>query len=116
MTTGSAQAPPIQPCTSPPAVMIARLPSWPDDGPCRHTTVASANACPSRASSLARSRTPQPSISSLFAFPPPSVVRPDRRRAGDVVALGDRLPHPVGQQGHVDVAHAGVGDGVHHSV
>ena len=62
MTTGSAQAPPIQPCTSPSAVMIARLPSWPDDGPCRHTTVASANACPERASSLARSRTPQPSM------------------------------------------------------
>src|SRR5689334_9695431 len=116
MTTGSAQAPPIQPWTSPSAVMIARLPSWPDDGPCRHTTVAIANARPWRASSLARSRTPQPSIlSSLFACRR-SIVRADGRRAGDVVALGDRLPDPVRQQRHVDVADPGVAYRVHHRV
>ena len=32
MTTGSAHAPPIQPCTRPSAVMIARDPSFPEDG------------------------------------------------------------------------------------
>ena len=57
-TTGSAQAPPIQPRSSPSAVMIAREPCFPDDGPCRHTTVASAKGCPLRASSAAWSSTP----------------------------------------------------------
>ena len=51
ITTGSAQAPPIQPCSWPSAVMMAREPCLLDDGPCRQTTVASANACPLRASS-----------------------------------------------------------------
>ena len=46
ITTGSAHAPPIQPCSSPSAVMIAREPCWPEDGPCRQTTVASANGWP----------------------------------------------------------------------
>ena len=39
------------------AVTIAREPCWPDDGPCRHTTVASANSSPRRASSAACSIT-----------------------------------------------------------
>ena len=43
ITTGSAQAPPIQPSSSPSAVMMAREPCLLDEGPCRQTTVASAN-------------------------------------------------------------------------
>jgi hypothetical protein len=39
-TTGSAQAPPTQPRTSPVAVTTARYPAFPEDGPRRHTTVA----------------------------------------------------------------------------
>jgi len=38
ITTGSAHAPPIQPRSSPDAMMIAREPCWPDDGACRQTT------------------------------------------------------------------------------
>ena len=63
MTAGSAHAPPIQPWTCPAAVTMAREPSCPDDGPCRQTTVASANSSPRRASSLACSTTSQLSTS-----------------------------------------------------
>src|ERR1700689_4596009 len=45
-----------------------------------------------------------------------SVVRLHRRRAGDVAAIGDRLPDPVGQQRHVDVADAGARQRVYHRV
>ena len=77
-TTGSAQAPPIQPSSSPAAVMIAREPGWPDDGPCRHTTVARANSSPRRASSRARSRTSQPSQSaSALTRRPRPAARPE---------------------------------------
>src|SRR3569833_1510832 len=110
MTTGSAHAPPIQPYSSPAAVMIARDPCWPDEGPCRHTTVASANSSPARDSSPARSRTSHRSRELI------SVLHPDRRSAGHVVPFGDRLIHPVGQQRHVDVAYAGVLDRVQHRV
>ena len=61
ITTGSAQAPPIQPRSSPSAVMMARAPGWLDDGGWRQTTVASANACPRRVSSLISARTSMPS-------------------------------------------------------
>ncbi len=56
-TAGSAHAPPIQPRSSPAAVMMAREPCWLDEGPCRQTTVASANGSPARVSSLACSST-----------------------------------------------------------
>ncbi len=59
MTVGSAQAPPIQPRNSPPAVMIAREPCWLDEGPCRQITVASANGSPLRARSPACSSSSQ---------------------------------------------------------
>ena len=95
ITTGSAHAPPIQPCRSPAAVMIAREPCWPEDGPCRQTTVASANGWPRRVSSPASSSTSQLCISSCPPSAPASSLSPDRGRAGDVVALGDRLPDPV---------------------
>ena len=49
------------------AVMSARAPCWPDDGPCRHTTVASANSSPRRDSSAACSRTSQPSTQTSVA-------------------------------------------------
>src|SRR5580700_11508994 len=101
MTAGSAHAPPIQPCSSPSAVMIARAPCWLDEGPCRQTTVACANASPRRASSAACCMIPQLSTASSL------IIRPDGRGARYVTVVGQRLPHPVRQQRHVDVADAG---------
>ena len=57
--------------SSPSAVMMAREPCLPDDGPCRQTTVASAKVWPLRASSPIRSSTPRPFIS-----PPPPCTEP----------------------------------------
>src|SRR5580658_7730481 len=51
ITTGSAQAPPIQPSSSPSAVMMAREPCSLEEGPCRQTTVAGANGWPQGPSS-----------------------------------------------------------------
>src|SRR3984885_12336273 len=110
ITTGSAQAPPIQPSSSPSAVMSAREPCLLDEGPCRHTTVASANGWPLRASSLIRSSTPRPCIR------PPRLVLANRGRAGHVAAVGERLPYPVGQHRHVDVPHPGAAERVHDRV
>src|SRR2546423_6344342 len=98
-TTGSAQAPPTQPRTSPSAVMPARYPVLPDDGARRHTTVARANRSPRSARSRASCRASM------------SVTR-QRRVAGDVAMLRDRRPHPPGEHRHVDVADAEVGHGV----
>ena len=69
ITTGSAQAPPIQPWISPSAVMMARPPCCADEGARRQTTVARANSTPWRASSLARSIMPQPSTGDAFIRP-----------------------------------------------
>src|SRR5258708_10854055 len=44
------------------------------------------------------------------------VVRAYRRSARYVAAVRDRLPNPVGQQRHVDVADAGAGDRVNYRV
>src|SRR6202453_4021794 len=103
ITTGSAQAPPIQPCSSPSAVMIARELGWLEDGPCRQTTVASANASPWLVSSVICSKT-------LMSVPL------DRRGTGDVAPVFNRVPDPVRQQRHVDVADSRVTDGVHDRV
>src|SRR5579859_75225 len=111
ITDGSAHAPPIHPCTCPDAVMIARAPTWPDDGPWRQTTVASATGSPRSASAAACSTTCQLSIVGCLL-----IVGAHRRRARDVVAVRDRLPDPVGQQRHVDVAHTRIGDRVEHGV
>src|ERR1700722_7057631 len=119
ITTGSAHAPPIQPCRSPEAVMIAREPCWPEDGACRQTTVASANGWPRRVSSPASSSTSKLCISNSPQTPTlavPYSVRAYRGRPGDVVPLGDRLPDPVGEQWHVDVADPGLGQRVQHRV
>src|SRR5581483_75572 len=99
-TTGSAQAPPTQPRTSPEAVMTAREPVLPDDGARRHTTVARAKCSPFSASSRATS-----SASAM------SVPR-QRREPGNVLPGVDGLPHPAGEHRHVDVADPEVGDGV----
>src|SRR5580698_623248 len=114
ITTGSAQAPPIQPCSWPSLVMMAREPCLLDEGPCRQTTVASANAWPLRASSLIRSNTPRPSIRP--PRPGPGLVLAHRRVAGHVVAVGQRLIDPVRQQRHVDVPYARLPQRVHHRV
>ena len=82
ITTGSAHAPPIQPRSSPSAVMIARAPGWLEDGGWRQTTVASANACPRRVSSPISSRTSMPSM----LAPPlsrPTAPADRRKRRGD---------------------------------
>jgi len=81
ITTGSAQAPPIQPRSSPSAVMMARAPGWLDDGGWRQTTVASANACPRRVSS------PISASTSMLSMLTPRISRPNgpaghRRRRG----------------------------------
>jgi hypothetical protein len=90
MTAGSAQAPPIHPRSSPSAVMIAREPCWLEDGPCRQTTVASANPSPRRDSSAASSMTSQP-----FITGPPLLIRAHGRRTGHIPPVGDGLPDPV---------------------
>src|SRR3984957_18871977 len=110
ITTGSAQAPPIHPSSSPSAVMMAREPCLLDEGPCRQTTVARANTWPLRASSPIRSSTPRPCIR------PPRLVLANRGRTGHVPAVGERLPYPVGQHRHVDVPHPGTAQRVHHRV
>src|SRR5712691_145255 len=116
MTAGSAQAPPIQPRNSPSAVMIARDPCLPEDGPCRHTTVASANASPASASSVARCRRPAPFRVMPFKTGPPALFLLDRGRAGHVAAVREGLPYAVGKQRHVDVADASAAQGVHDRV
>src|SRR5581483_1454791 len=98
-TTGSAQAPPTQPRTSPLAVISARYPVLPDDGARRHTTVARAKRSPRTASSRAISRA---SIS----------VPRQRRSTADVALFPDGVPHAAREHRHVDVADAEVGDGV----
>src|ERR1700751_5033392 len=106
ITTGSAQAPPIQPRTCPSAVMIAREPCLPDEGPWRQTTVASANVCPLRASSPTCSSTPKP----LMTLPLRALlVLPHWRCAGHVPTVCDRFPYPVRQHRHVDVPDPGAG-------
>src|SRR5579864_2960700 len=114
ITTGSAHAPPIQPWTSPSAVMIAREPGWLEDGLCRQTTVASANGCPRRVSSEISSR--MILILSTRCRLQYSIVRADRRRAGHVAVVRDGLPDPVRQHWHVDVADPGAGQRVHDRV
>jgi len=74
------------------AVMIAREPCCPDDGPCRHTTVASANASPRVDSSRAYSRTSHPSIMVIAL----SGVGADRRHTRHVLLVLESLPYPVG--------------------
>src|SRR5579862_10014307 len=111
ITTGSAQAPPIQPCTSPSAVMIAREPGWLEDGLWRQTTVASTNGCPRRVSSPISSRRAMPSTMRSAL-----VVRPHRWRAGHIAAVRQGLPDPVREQRHVNVADPGVRQRVHDRV
>ena len=118
ITTGSAHAPPIQPCTRPSAVMIAREPSFPEEGACRQTTVARANSSPRPAISAAVDSTSQPSSRRTWS----------RRRFGHQESvliggapdtswpLGDGLVDPVGQQRHVDVADPRPLQSIHHGV
>src|SRR5580692_9271094 len=121
ITTGSAQAPPIHPFSWPSAVMIAREPCLLDDGPCRQTTVASAKVSPPRARSAICPSTPRPFISpprpssSLLAWRA-ALVLAHRRETGHVPSVGERLPHPVRQQRHVDVPDPGLAQRVHDRV